>query len=64
MYLGLSTLDISKRLMYVFWDDYIKPKYQNNVKLCYMGTDSIIILIKAEHFYEDIADNVEKRFDT
>ena len=37
---------------------YIKPKYQNNVKLCYMGTDSFIIYIKTEDFYEDIADDV------
>ena len=38
-YLGLSILEISKKLMYEFWYDYIKPKYQNNVKLCYMDTD-------------------------
>ena len=34
--LGLSILEISKTLMYEFWYDYIKPKYQNNAKLCYM----------------------------
>ena len=26
VYLGLSTLEISKTLMYEFWYDYIKPK--------------------------------------
>ena len=36
VYLGLSILEISKTLMYEFWYDYIKPKYQNNAKLCYM----------------------------
>ena len=41
-YLGLSILEISKTLMYEFWYDYIKPKYQNNEKLCYMDTDSFI----------------------
>ena len=40
IYLGLSILDISKILMYEFWYDYMKPKYDNNVKLCYMDTDS------------------------
>ena len=50
--------------MYEFWYDYIKPKYQNNVNLCYMDTDSFIIYIKTEDFYKDIADDVEKRFDT
>ena len=32
--------------MYEFWYDYIKPKYQNNSKLCYMDTDRFIIYIK------------------
>ena len=42
IYLGFSILEISKTLMYEFWYDYIKPKYQNNAKLCYMDTDSFI----------------------
>ena len=64
VYLDLSVLEISKTLMYEFWFDYIKPQYQNNAKLCYMDTDSFIINIKTEDFYEDIANDVEKRFDT
>ena len=40
--------------MYEFWYDYIKPKYQNNEKLCYMETDSFIIYIKTGGFYKDI----------
>ena len=58
-YLGMSILDISKTLMYEFWYDYIKPKYQEKAKLCYMDTDSFIIYIKTEDFYEDIANDVE-----
>ena len=42
----------------------MKPKYVDNVKLCYMDTDSFIMDIKAEDFYKDIADDVGKRFDT
>ena len=64
VYLGLSILEISKILMYEFWYVYIKPKYGNNVKLCYMDTDSFIMNIKTEDFYKDIANDVEKRFDT
>ena len=64
VYLGLSILDISKILMYEFWYDYMKPKYGDNVKLCYTYTDSFIMHIKTEDFYDDIADDVEKRFDT
>ena len=40
VYLALSILEISKTLMYEIWYDYIKPKYQDNEKLCYMDTDS------------------------
>ena len=43
VYLDLSILELSKTLMYEFWYDYVKPKYQNNTKLCYMDTDSFII---------------------
>ena len=64
VYLGMSILDISKTLMYEFWYDYIKPKYEDAAKLCYMDTDSFIIHIKTEDFYEDIANDVEKWFDT
>ena len=60
IYLGMSILDISKTLLY----DYIKPKYQDRAKLCYMDTDSFIIYIKTENFYENIANDVEKWFDT
>ena len=63
IYLGLSILDISKILMYGFWYDYMKPKYGNRVKLCYMDTDSFKMNIKTNDFYKDIANDVEKRFD-
>ena len=62
-YLGLSILEISKTLIYEFWYEYIKPKYQNNAKLCYMDT-GFIINIKTEDFYEDIPNYVEKIYDT
>ena len=64
IYLGLSILEISKILMYEFWYDFMKPKYANNVKLCYMDTDSFIINIKTNDFFEDTASDVENRFDT
>ena len=73
-YLGMAILDISKTLMYEFWYDYIKSKYQQSCtkwsctqekrKLCYMDTGSFVIHIKTEDFYEDIANYVEKWFDT
>ena len=56
---ALSVLEICKTLMYELWYDYIKPKNQNNAKLCYMDTDSFIIQINIETFYEDIANDVK-----
>ena len=60
IYLGQAILDISKTLMYEFWYDYIKPKYEDKTRLCYMDTDSFVINIKTEDFYKDIASDVEK----
>ena len=50
--------------MYEFWYDYMKPKYDNNVILCYMDTNSFIMDIKTNDFYKDIANHVENSFDT
>ena len=61
---GMSILDMSKTSMYEFWYEYIKLKYKDNAKLCYMDTDSFIISIKTEDFYKDIANDVERWYDT
>ena len=64
VYLGQAILDISKTLMYEFWYDYIKPKYGEKAKLCYMDTDSFVINIFTEEFFEDISNDVQRQFDT
>ena len=64
IYLGLSILEIVTLLMYEFWYDYMKPKYGDDAKLCYMDTDSFIMNIETEDFYRGIANDIEKRFDT
>ena len=64
VYLRMSILDISKTLMYEFWYDCIKPKYGDKAKLCYMDTDSFVIHITTEDIYRDIANDVERWFDT
>ena len=50
--------------MYEFSYDFIKSKYQDKPKKCYMDTESFIIHIKTEYCYEDIANDVEIWFDT
>ena len=64
IYLGLTILSLSKILMYDNWYNEMKPKYGDNVKLCYMDIGSFIMHIKTEDFYKDIADDVEKKYDT
>ena len=64
VYLGMSILDIGKTIIYEFCYDYIKPKYGDRAKLCYTNTDSLVIYIKTEDFFEDIASDVERWFDT
>ena len=57
-------LDLSKAVMCEFWYDYVKPKYGENEKNCYMDTESFIVHIKADDTYKDIAKDVKTRFDT
>ena len=64
IYLVLAILDISKTLMYEFCYDYLKPKYDSNIVLCYMDTDSFIFHVVTEDFYKDISHDVDNRFDT
>ena len=46
VYLGLSVLDVSKIPMYEFWYDYLKPRYRENINLCYMDTGRFIFNLK------------------
>ena len=64
IYLGLAILDISKTLMYDIWYDYLKPKYDNNIGLSHIDTDSFIFHVETEDFYKDISNDVDNRFDT
>ena len=43
LFLGLLILELSKILTYKFKWNYVKPKYDEKVKLCYMDKDSYII---------------------
>ena len=63
-YLGVSILDIGKTLMYEIWYDYVKPKYKDKAKLHSRDTDSFVIDIFTEQFFEDINNDVERWFDT
>ena len=60
---GKAILDKSKVLMHEFYYDYLKPKYNDKVKLLYMDTDSFVLHIEAEDFFEDIKNDIHDWFD-
>ena len=62
LYLDLSIL--SKTVMYEIWYVYVKPKYGEKAKLCYMDTSRFIIHVKTDDIYKNIAENVETRLGT
>ena len=64
IYLGISILGIGKTLMYKFWYNYIKPKYEDRAKLCCTDTDNFVIYIKIEDVFQDISNDVERWFGT
>ena len=47
--LGLTTLELIKIVMHEFLYDYVKPHYEENIKLCCMDTD--IVYIKTDDIY-------------
>ena len=72
VYFGQAILDLNKLVIYQFHYEDMIPKYargagkayKENLKLCYMDTDSLVYHIKTEDFYSDIAEDVEARFNT
>ena len=37
LYLGQEILNLGKTLIYMFYYDFLQPKYKRKVKLCYMA---------------------------
>ena len=64
VYLDFSILDLSTPILYEFWYDYVKTKYNENAKLFYMDTGGFTVHVKTKAIYRDIAEDVETRFDT
>ena len=64
VYLELSILELIKILTYEFSYDYIKQKYSEGAKLCYMDTDNFIVYRKTDDTCKDIEEDVKTTFDT
>ena len=54
VYLALSILKIIKIVLYEFWYDYVRPKYREKAKLCYMDVDSFIVYTKIMIFIKTL----------
>ena len=52
VYLGLSILDLDKTEMYEIWDNYLKPKYGENAKLCCVDTHSFNAHVESNDIYK------------
>ena len=61
---GQTILDKSKELIYQFYYEYLKPKYNEKVKLLYKDTESFILEIETDEFFEDTKEDLEEWFDT
>jgi hypothetical protein len=53
VFIGMAILELSKLLMLEFYYDYFKVKYPD-CRLLYTDTDSMIIDVPTEDFYEDM----------
>lgn len=60
----MSILDISKNCMYDFYYNVIKKMYNEKIKLLYMDTDSLIMEIEIDDFYNEVKNSLIEHFDT
>ena len=58
-YIGTCILELNKGLMYEFYYNNIKNKYDNKSKLLFEDTDSLMYEIKTEDVYEDYSSDKE-----
>ena len=58
-YIGMCISVLSKVLMHKLHYDYIKNEYDNNSRLLFTDTDSLMYEIKSEDVYKDFSNNKE-----
>jgi hypothetical protein len=64
IYPVFCVLEMSKRRMFKFVYEYLKPKWGDKVEIIQTGTDGLMLYVKTEDFYEDIKPDIETWFDT
>ena len=63
-YVGIAVLDLSKTLMYDYFYNNVKAKYGDRARLQMTDTDSFLLEIQTEDWYDDICDEVPTLYDT
>ena len=61
---GQTILDKSKDLMHKFYYNYLRPKFRDKMQLLYMDTDSFVLEIETDDFFEDTKCDLKEWFDT
>lgn len=56
MSIGFSILDISKYIMFDFYYNVLKEKYDKNIQLLYTDTDSFLMQIFTDDIFQDMKD--------
>ena len=59
IYAGQVVLDLSKCLMYDFFYNYLKRKYQRHCQLLMTDTDSLLFRVQTNNIYEDFKEDEE-----
>ena len=54
IFIGMSILDLSKKHMYKFYYDVMKPKYGDNIRMVYTDTDSFVFHTRTDDIYQDL----------
>ena len=63
IYVGMCVLDLSKLLLYEYYYSYLKPKYGDRCRLLYTDTNSLIMEIETENYYEDMREKLKCLYD-
>ena len=54
IYLGFTCLEFAKHLMYDIYYNTFKNVYRDRIHLCYTDTDSMLLEVRTQDFYEDL----------
>lgn len=59
--IGASLMDMSKTVVYDYYYNFLKPKYDDKVRLLYTDTDSFYFEVETEDYFKDMAE--DRNFD-